>query len=210
MSSGSAEPFKATLTVGTFSGRQIDLGVINAKRDICIVDVAVGLAQQCRYSGQVWPYYSVAEHSVLICQLVGHRPNSDLALKALLHDAPEFLINDLVRPVKRKVTGYEEIEEAVMGAVEEAFCVRYSKEDWATIKRFDDLITVEERRKLMPRLPRETYASGVDESQVPNLNFKCLPPAEAALAFLSNYFFLSSASPTEEERELIQILLKSR
>lgn len=202
-------PFQTTPTVGTFSGRQIDLTAIKPD-DIEIIDIAVGLAQQCRYAGQVWPFYSVAEHSVLISRMVPQVPNSSLPLKALLHDAPEFIINDLVRPVKRKVTGYDEIEAVVMEAVEREFDFQYTAADWTVIKHYDDLITISERRALMPRLNPSSYGAGVHESEVPKVKFHCLPPAEAAMAFLSRFFFLAECAPTREQRGLIEIILKGQ
>lgn len=205
----SPEPeFQPTLTVGTFSGRQIDLENIKYS-DINIVDIAVGLAQQCRYAGQVWPFYSVAEHSVIISQLVQHSPGYDLALKALLHDAPEFLINDLVRPVKRRVKGYEAIEDQVMEAVSMRFDTWYSNDEWKAIKYYDDLITVVERRKLMPRLNPASYGRGVNELELPKVTFRCLPPAQAAMAFLRTYYHYTRQEPSREERGLIEIILRT-
>lgn len=191
----------------TFSGKNIDLDVIDIE-DIEIVDIAVGLANQCRYAGQVWPFYSVAEHSILTSFLVPDE--NDLQLKALLHDAPEFILHDIIRPVKRKIGGtYTAMETYVHAAIEARFDLKYSCSDWAEIKRVDDLITMAERRTLMPRLDPSTYGRGVIESHIPKVAFQCSPPAEAALQFLNRYFFLSSRTATDNQSDLIDILTQS-
>lgn len=193
--------------VGTFSGKQIVLETIGPA-DIDIIDIAVGLAQQCRYAGQVWPFYSVAEHSILVSQLVPNSPGNMPALRALMHDAPEYIINDLVRPVKRKVSGYEEIEDRVMDAIDRRFELNYAKSDWRVIKQYDDLITIVERRKLMPRLDPTAYGRGVRNHDVPNVHFKCMSPPEAALQFLSRFYYLTDSKPTIQQQELIEIILR--
>lgn len=192
----------------TFTGKMI-VPDDPKPEDIDIIDIAVGLSQQCRYSGQVWPFYSVAEHSILVSQLVGQRADDKrYALRALMHDSPEFILNDMVRPVKRKVKGYDVLEDKVMRAIDTKFDLRYSKVNWTVIKYYDDLITITERRKLMRRLPVSVYGRGVPESEVPNINFKCMPPPEAALAFLSTFFSLSGTSPTQSQFEDIRYLQK--
>ena len=78
----------------TFTGKMI-VPDEPKPEDIDIIDIAVGLSQQCRYAGHVWPFYSVAEHSILVAQLVGQQPDDKrYALRALMHDSPEFILND--------------------------------------------------------------------------------------------------------------------
>src|SRR5438128_12538670 len=63
--------------------------------DICIEDIAHALSMLCRYGGQCQEFYSVAEHSVLMSYAV----NPQHALWALLHDATESYMGDLIRPL---------------------------------------------------------------------------------------------------------------
>jgi len=89
------------------SGRRLDL-LDPTPVDIELEDIAHGLAFVARWNGQTtgdWPY-SVAEHSLLVEALIGLMEPS-LAprwrLAALLHDAPEYVIGDMISPVKAAV-----------------------------------------------------------------------------------------------------------
>ncbi|SIS50094.1 HD domain-containing protein [Paracoccus saliphilus] len=86
------------------SGRRLDL-LDPTPVDIEIEDIAHGLAFVARWNGQTrgdWPY-SVAEHSLLV-EHIFQRLNPDAEpvwrLAALLHDAPEYVIGDMISPVK--------------------------------------------------------------------------------------------------------------
>ncbi|NHX27953.1 HD family hydrolase, partial [Escherichia coli] len=89
------------------SGRRLDL-LDPTPVDIEIEDIAHGLAFVARWNGQTvgdFPY-SVAEHSLLVEQIFS-RMNPDAPVKwklaALLHDAPEYVIGDMISPVKAAV-----------------------------------------------------------------------------------------------------------
>ncbi len=75
--------------------------------DIEIEDIAHGLAFVARWNGQTrgdWPY-SVAEHSVLVEEIFARQTGAEAKwrLAALLHDAPEYVIGDMISPVKAAV-----------------------------------------------------------------------------------------------------------
>lgn len=104
------------------SGRRLDL-LDPTPMDIEIEDIAHGLAFVARWNGQTfgdWPY-SVAEHSLLVEALYG-RMNPDAPAKwrlaALLHDAPEYVIGDMISPVKSAVgPAYGELDARLQAAV---------------------------------------------------------------------------------------------
>ena len=104
------------------SGRRLDL-LDPTPMDIEIEDIAHGLAFQARWNGQTrgdFPY-SVAEHSLLVEEIFT-RSNPALPVKwrlaALLHDAPEYVIGDMISPVKASVgPGYEELDDRLMAAI---------------------------------------------------------------------------------------------
>ena len=104
------------------SGRILDL-LDPTPMDIEIEDIAHGLAFVARWNGQTrGDYaYSVAEHSLLVEEIFG-RLNPDAPVKwrlaALLHDAPEYVIGDMISPVKAAVgPGYGLLDERLTAAV---------------------------------------------------------------------------------------------
>ena len=104
------------------SGRRLDL-LDPTPVDIEIEDIAHGLAFVARWNGQtVGDYaYSVAEHSLLVEALFARmEPAAKPAerLTALLHDAPEYVIGDMISPVKAAVgPGYGALDERLTAAV---------------------------------------------------------------------------------------------
>lgn len=104
------------------SGRRLDL-LNPSPLDIEIEDIAHGLAFVARWNGQTigdYPY-SVAEHSLLVEALFTKlfpKAGPDWQMAALLHDAPEYVIGDMISPVKASVgPGYKELDDRLMGAV---------------------------------------------------------------------------------------------
>lgn len=102
------------------SGRRLDL-LDPTPMDIEIEDIAHGLAFVARWNGQTrgdWPY-SVAEHSLLVEEIYARsEPSPRWRLAALLHDAPEYVIGDMISPVKVSVgPGYAEMDARLTAAV---------------------------------------------------------------------------------------------
>lgn len=90
--------------------------------EVNIVDIAHHLSLQCRYAGAVRRFYSVAEHCVLMTRRLKYiGAGENVQRWALLHDASEAYMQDLIRPVKENVTGYREIEAKIMAVIAEAF-----------------------------------------------------------------------------------------
>ncbi|MEN8842193.1 MAG: HD family hydrolase [Octadecabacter sp.] len=104
------------------SGRRLDL-LDPTPMDIEIEDIAHGLAFVARWNGQtVGDFaYSVAEHSLLVEQIfTAMNPKAPVKwqLAALLHDAPEYVIGDMISPVKAAVgPGYETLDDRLMAAI---------------------------------------------------------------------------------------------
>lgn len=104
------------------SGRRLDL-LDPTPVDVEIEDIAHGLAFVARWNGQTrgdWPY-SVAEHSLLV-EDIFTRANPGIGarwqLAALLHDAPEYVIGDMISPVKAAVgPQYGALDERLTAAV---------------------------------------------------------------------------------------------
>ncbi|WP_282181996.1 HD family hydrolase [Aliiroseovarius marinus] len=104
------------------SGRRLDL-LDPTPVDIEIEDIAHGLAFVARWNGQTFGDfpYSVAEHSLLV-EALYTRMNPKAPVKwqlaALLHDAPEYVIGDMISPVKASVgAGYGELDDRLTAAI---------------------------------------------------------------------------------------------
>jgi len=108
------------------SGRRLDI-LDPSPLDVELSDIAHGLARVARWNGQTQGDYpfSVAQHSVLVMEI--HRTlnpdcGSSSSLYALLHDAPEYVMGDLISPFKAAIGGnYKEIEHRLLGAVHVRF-----------------------------------------------------------------------------------------
>ncbi len=104
------------------SGRRLDL-LNPAPLDIEIEDIAHGLSFVARWNGQTIGEhpYSVAEHSLLVEALFSRlfpKAPAKWQLAALLHDAPEYVIGDMISPVKASVgPGYKELDDRLTAAV---------------------------------------------------------------------------------------------
>jgi len=104
------------------SGRRLDL-LDPTPVDIEIEDIAHGLAFVARWNGQTHGNYaySVAEHSLLVEEIYSRQNPKAPAkwrLAALLHDAPEYVIGDMISPVKAAVgPGYGALDERLTAAI---------------------------------------------------------------------------------------------
>lgn len=104
------------------SGRRLDL-LDPTPMDVEIDDIAHGLAFVARWNGQTMGdfAYSVAEHSLLVEQIFGRiAPKAPVKwrLAALLHDAPEYVIGDMISPVKAAIgPGYGDLDERLQAAI---------------------------------------------------------------------------------------------
>lgn len=106
--------------IKTFTGKYIN--VFDPRpEDICIEDIAHGLSLECRFGKQLPEFYSVAQHSVLVSNLVWGRHK----LAALLHDASEAYLGDVPSPIKKRLRDYKRVEKILMKAIAEKFGFEY-------------------------------------------------------------------------------------
>lgn len=104
------------------SGRRLDL-LEPSPLDIEIEDIAHGLARVARWNGQTRGAhaFSVAQHCVLVERLVADlspRLSREARLMALLHDAPEYVVGDLISPFKRAIgIDYKALEDRLQAAI---------------------------------------------------------------------------------------------
>ena len=104
------------------SGRRLDLAN-PSPMDVEVEDIAHGLARVARWNGQTKGEhaFSVAEHSVIverICRKLDPSMTAKQSLTALLHDAPEYVIGDMISPFKALLgESYKEIEARLQEAI---------------------------------------------------------------------------------------------
>lgn len=104
------------------SGRRLDL-LDPSPMDIELGDIAHGLARVARWNGQTQGDYpfSVAQHSVLVLELFKAMQNGadkHAQLHALLHDASEYVMGDIISPFKAAMGGdYKNVEQRLLGAI---------------------------------------------------------------------------------------------
>jgi len=183
------------------SGRRLDL-LEPSPLDIEVVDIAHGLARVARWNGQTKGAhaFSVAQHSVLVERLAAEllpRPSREARLMALLHDAPEYVVGDLISPFKAAVgINYKALEEKLQIAVHLRFGLpAHVPAALKTLLKRADLISAyyeavqlagfeeAEARRLFGRPPARL--------QTPRL--VPLPTAEAQAQFLTRFHRLCPA-----------------
>ncbi|WP_425065097.1 phosphohydrolase [Reyranella sp.] len=126
----------------TYTGRKF-FPLDPRPEDIDLRDIGWGLAHQCRYNGHGRFFYSVAEHSVL---LSNHFGQGMLAREALLHDAAEAYIGDVIRPLKRSLPQFVEIEAKLERVIFKRFNLPATLR--GEIKAADTSILTDERNRL--------------------------------------------------------------
>lgn len=131
----------------TATGRTIDPA--NPKpEDICLFDIAHGLAREERFDGNTFVPYSVAQHSCHVADLMAARiPQLEDRPKALrwvqaglLHDASEAYLGDLVTPLKRILPDYTALEAAWMKVIFEKYGLTENLLHIDVLKEADDTI----------------------------------------------------------------------
>lgn len=172
--------------VSTFSGNRFYPLEPRIDR-VAIEDIAHGLAYQCRFNGQTCEFYSVAQHSLVVASLVP--PHMQLA--ALLHDAAEAYLGDMVKPLKVLLPEFAQIEDRVSLIIATTFGVDFS--DYAPIKNADLVALATEKRDLMPHsVERWAYLDDIRALPDPIVP---MSPREAKLAFLAEYERLAGNMP---------------
>jgi len=180
------------------SGRRLD--ILNpSPLDIEIEDIAHGLARVTRWNGQTRGKYgfSVAQHCVLVERLVRlNAPKTDQkwCLAALLHDAPEYVIGDMITPFKYALGGiYRDIEHRLDMAVSIRFGLPPKLPDAVkrTIKRADRMAAWIEATQIAGFSHDEAAKIFIKPSGTPShIKLRVQPPADAAATFLRRFAIL--------------------
>lgn len=171
--------------------------------DIEIEDIAHGLAFVARWNGQTrgdWPY-SVAEHSLLVEEILA-RANPGIAarwrLAALLHDAPEYVIGDMISPVKAAIgPGYGALDERLSAAVHLRFGLpaMLPAPIKKAIKRADRVSAWLEAVGIagFTRAEADRLFGAPEAATVHDLAIRLRPPVEARADFIARHHALLAA-----------------
>lgn len=153
-------------TICTAGGRLISL-LHSHPGDVDIQDIAHALSNTCRFGGHTREFYSVAQHSVLVCQqFLAVSPHSRIdrmsdaqrramARVALLHDAAEAYLGDVVSPLKERLHGYKPIEQQMLARIFAEFGLDEGDafDMPRPVKQADELLLQWERRDLIEDMP---------------------------------------------------------
>lgn len=127
----------------TASGNYFNF-LMPAKNAVLVTDIAHALARVCRFNGHTREFYSVAQHSVLVSEIVA----PEFALVGLFHDATEAYIGDVTRPLKNLLPDYRAIEARLQADIFKKLGL--PEHIPAEVKTADLILLATEQRDLMP------------------------------------------------------------
>lgn len=173
----------------TFSGLAFDL-VDPDPSMISIKDIAISLANQCRFNGHTKRFYSVAEHSLYVSRVLPR----DLAFCGLMHDAAEAYVGDMTSPMKSILCSFEELEVRAWRAIARRFSLPQGLPEEVRIA--DARMAITEGEFLMAPAPRPWKIRG-DRFELREIGLDYpgqfgLPPREAHRRFLERFAELSA------------------
>lgn len=146
--------------------------------DVRLSDIAEHLSRTCRYGGALRSdveFYSVAQHSWFCSYIV----DEEHALEALLHDAAEAYVGDMVRPLKLEMPAYRDVEDRIDRVIREKFGL--PEQMSPAVKMADRIACSTEKRDLLAE------PDGVDWGEMPDAHhwdLVGLPPFVARQLFL--------------------------
>lgn len=185
------------------SGRRLDL-LDPSPLDVEIEDIARGLARVARWNGQTeGPHaFSVAQHTLLVDAIAGMiAPQLDAKgrLAVMLHDAPEYVIGDLISPFKALLGGeYKAIEARLLAAIHRRFGVPtpLPARTTAMVKAADRIAAFYEATRVVGFIEPEArkFFGNPRGVEADRLDLKPWPAAAAEKRFLARFRVLLAAA----------------
>ena len=171
----------------TFTGRRFFL-MNPDDSNIVIEDIAHHLSLLCRFTGAIRQFYSVAQHSVYVSQLVP----AEHRLWALLHDASEAYLGDMGRPLKilPEMLPFRLAEKNMQRAICHAFGLEETEPP--CVKEADNMMLAAEAYQLLPGGPRAEWTIWPID-KVADITVEPIPPHEAKSWFLAKFAEYSRA-----------------
>jgi 5'-deoxynucleotidase YfbR-like HD superfamily hydrolase len=143
-----------------------------------IEDIAHGLSNICRFAGHCRDFYSVAQHSVHVSQLVP----PEHAFAGLMHDAVEAFVGDMAKPLKDLLPEYRAIEHAIEAVLFQQYGLPLPMH--RSIKEADIVMLATEQVALMRNRDDWQYTRGRTPADI---EIVPMPPAQAERLFLDRY-----------------------
>jgi 5'-deoxynucleotidase YfbR-like HD superfamily hydrolase len=187
------------------SGRRLDL-IDPSPLDIELSDIAHGLARVARWNGQTMGShaFSVAQHTLVVEEIVGliapkAAAEPGVRLATMLHDAPEYVIGDMISPFKALIGGdYRTVERRLLDAIHRRFGVPIPlpEKTTALIKNADRVAAYYEATRLAGFSEKEALRffgrpRGVDPGE---LDLDPWPAAQAEKRYLKRFHALAGAT----------------
>ncbi|WP_148212241.1 YfbR-like 5'-deoxynucleotidase [Candidatus Puniceispirillum marinum] len=188
------------------SGRHLD--ILNpSPMDIEIEDIAHGLARVSRWNGQTkgTHLFSVAQHSVLVERLLRHNApklEQKWQLAALLHDAPEYVIGDMITPFKYALGGiYRDIEDRLEKAVHIRFGLPPVLPEYVerSIKRADRMAAWLEATQLAGFSAQDAAKILVKPRGIIDVKLRAQSATDASAAFLHRFSMLGGQTKPRQD-----------
>jgi hypothetical protein len=182
------------------SGRRLDL-LDPSPLDVEVEDIAHGLSRVARWNGQTSgsQSYSVAEHSLLVERLIVElKENIPIKwrLAALLHDAPEYVIGDMISPFKAAIgINYKETEARLESAIHIRFGLPaiLPQQVKRLIKKADRLAAFIEATQLAGFSEKEAQKLFGKSDRGGNISLNPSSPKEAKIIYLKRFEQLTSS-----------------
>ena len=158
--------------MGTFSGGRF-WPLDPRPEDISIYDVAHSLAMMCRFNGHCIKFYSIAEHS---CHIYDKTSKKNKRW-AILHDAPESFVGDMVNPLKKFMPEFRTAEDKIM----DLFC-----EKWGMPKKMPEEVHRLDRAIVRDEIVNmKTHGDWSIPQEGIGAKIQCWSPERAEEEFLS-------------------------
>ena len=172
--------------IPTYTGKQFDFECPDADT-ICIEDIAHHLSLTHRWRGATGEGMSVAQHSVMVAQMMGRAGYSHLdQLGGLMHDAAEAYLGDVPSPLKAKLPDFKAYELVVQNAICDKFGI--PRTPHPSVHLFDvESYRWEARDLLHPEHGMEAPTASCRSTLV------CWPPGAAEFEFLNLFGYLMEA-----------------
>lgn len=169
--------------IQTYSGERFEL--LDPSLDsIKIADIAHSLSMLARFNGHTRVFYSVAEHSVLVSEIVPE----EFALFGLLHDASEAYIGDMASPVKGLFPDFKLLSDDIEHRIFEKYHVDVTEEGIAAVKEADlQMLKIEFEELLKDAGHLWDILDDIPSMNGRSVKLSILSPFEAKAAFIKRF-----------------------